>query len=275
MKLTKEQLKQIIKEELGYLSPDELTNDQIDAKAAEIKSQGGLGLDSKEGIEAMWSEYREPTPKQIAHLSDKFPGWDKDALERLYDGITGISLRMGNEWQDEYSGIYEGKQKMKLTKEQLKRIIKEELQAVMSEEQGEIIPHAADRRDWQEKMDDAYRQANPEGPLTTWVKEPGHPSRPEQLFLNWMAKQYIADEQEIQDLYMQNRNVKEALWRIWYYTEGQGVGSDFADSNLAHARKALKGTDWDKHGSGDGSEQEGWEGIKAKADWRHGRMDET
>ena len=141
---------------------------------------------------------------------------------------------------------------MKLTKEQLKLIIKEELQAVMSEEQGEIIPHAADRRDWQEKMDDAYRQANPGGPIAIWSTDPGPAPRPQQLFLNWMAKQYTADEQEIYDLRTKERNIYEALWRIWNYTEGQGKGADNAKEMLAPARKALEGTDWDKHGPGYG-----------------------
>ena len=203
-----------------------------------------------------------------------YPGWDDDDFRGLVIKVDGYDLFNGKNpyWRE---GDYFEEQKMKLTKEQLQRIIKEELQAVMSEEMGEIIPHAADRRDWQEKMDDAYRQANPGGPIAIWSTDPGPAPRPEQLFLNWMAKQYTADEQEIYDLRTKERNIYEALWRIWNYTEGQGVGSDFADSNLVHARKAIEGTDYEKHGSGYGSEQEGWEGIVAKADHVHGRMDET
>ena len=148
MKLTKEQLKRIIKEELqkesygdmfdpynpeGHPEPNDqpVSLEDVLKKAAEIKKQGGLGLAPKEAIEALWSEYGDMNDEQKALLDKQFPGYDADALERLYDELTGISLRMGDEWSDAYQ---EGKQKMKLTKEQLQRIIKEELQVVMTEE---------------------------------------------------------------------------------------------------------------------------------------------
>ena len=174
MKLTKEQLQRIIKEELekvkdttGFFSgpgfdktkeEDELLGDKprpfqqriakdklrkeqqdvshkdIQNKAAEIKSNfGGLGLDAKEAIEAVWSEYDEPSKEQRDYLNDKFPGYSDYALNKLYATLEGKDLAAGEEWSD-WSPRDEGKQKMKLTKEDLQRIIKEELQSVMTEE---------------------------------------------------------------------------------------------------------------------------------------------
>jgi hypothetical protein len=121
MKLTKKQLQQIIKEELGKPSLEDVL-----AKAAEInKAQGGLGLAAKEAIEAMHNEVDPPTQDQLNYLNDKFPGYNKDALARLYDETTG-----------DFEELEEGKQKMKITKEQLRKIIKEELTGVMKESYG-------------------------------------------------------------------------------------------------------------------------------------------
>lgn len=124
-KLSKKQLQQIIKEELGEISEIQKPSlkDVLD-KAAEInKAQGGLGLTAKEAIKAMHNEVDPPTQDQLNYLNDKFPGYDKHALKRLYDETTG-----------DFEELEEEEQKMKLTKEQLQRIIKEELQSVMSEE---------------------------------------------------------------------------------------------------------------------------------------------
>jgi len=139
-KLTKEQLKRIIKEELQkegewhdmggedemydvLAKQQEVSLEDVLAKAAEInKAQGGLGLTAKEAIEAMHNEVDPPTQDQLNYLNDKFPGYDKRALKRLYDETTG-----------DFEELEEGKQKMKLTKEQLQRMIKEELGKVVSE----------------------------------------------------------------------------------------------------------------------------------------------
>jgi len=180
MKLTKEQLQRIIKEELssikegwtsrygqtsvsterpetekipdvtGFFSgpgfddeeEEELTNNDIIAKAEEIKSAmsprefraSALGF----AIEEIWKQEAEAAdiPDLLPPMSGEFHGWDRYALERLYDEVTGESLGMGETWEKRYD---EGKQKMKLTKEQLKRIIKEELGKVMSENEGEDL----------------------------------------------------------------------------------------------------------------------------------------
>lgn len=145
LKITKEQLKRIIKEELSSINEgssrpfqqriarDKLRKEEqgvsledVLAKAAQLnKAQGGLGLTAKEAIEAMHNEVDPPTQDQLNYLNDKFPGYNKDALARLYDETTG-----------DFQELEEGKQKMKITKEQLRKIIKEELTDVMKESYG-------------------------------------------------------------------------------------------------------------------------------------------
>ena len=126
--VTKEQLNHIIKEELGQVSPDELTNEQIDAEAERIKTTNDWPADLRDAIESAWKEELNDVQKEL--LNKRYPGWDKHALERLYNGVTGVSFNLGGEWPDMYQ---EGKQKMKLTEEQIKRITEDELAKTLKE----------------------------------------------------------------------------------------------------------------------------------------------
>ena len=151
MKLTKEQLKQIIKEELQKEGPGDekydgyrttLQRPSMEAILAKAAKLTGLNNDTKDAIILAWDgELENPGPKEYwikKHeeykniLNTQFPGYAPDDLERLAHEVTGNSLRMGD-------SLYEGKQKMKLSKEQLKQIIKEELEQIVSENKAEEL----------------------------------------------------------------------------------------------------------------------------------------
>ena len=102
MKITRRQLRRIIRETLEVTR--EVTLDDVLSRAAEIKEQGGLGLDARQAIEDLWNHPGGigMDEKQKEFLDTQFPGYDADALERLYDELTGISLRMGDEWSSDY-----------------------------------------------------------------------------------------------------------------------------------------------------------------------------
>ena len=98
----------------GIINPDgsgekpgvgKVTTDDIISTANKIKAGGGgLRLDVKQAIEDLWNNPGGigVDEKQKELLDTQFPGYDVDALERLYHEVTGISLRMGDEWHDEY-----------------------------------------------------------------------------------------------------------------------------------------------------------------------------
>jgi hypothetical protein len=135
MKLTKTQLKRIIKEELeegGFaaeVDDHDRVRDDLKSAALAIRSSGGPDLDSDgDG------------------LADA--GTVKMLLQRYFDNNFGAKFNIGDfsEEIDQYAagvGLNEGK-KLKITKAKLKQIIKEELGKVMGGENRESIYLAAE-----------------------------------------------------------------------------------------------------------------------------------
>jgi len=196
MKLTKSQLKKIIKEERGdpegeaeyerekkariawkrkFTSVEEveaivdlMINDpefrMLQGYAEEFKRRSQRGTPPQNALEGILPEYVPGglINTIIVKARERLPA-DETRIERPKG--TGASAADMDRWESDYRNESKQNTKMKLTKFQLKKIIKEELGAVLSEDRSEALDAAFKDSEQQEKIVQAAEKIenSPEG----------------------------------------------------------------------------------------------------------------
>ena len=114
MKITKRQLKRIIKEEIATINKDAIKATVMDVLSDE---GGAAGL--------------EPIEDSLEELEDEDMSLPEDPIEDIIGDVDGVKRHADGDYVD--TTQLEGKS-MKLTRHQLKRIIKEEKAKVLAKQ---------------------------------------------------------------------------------------------------------------------------------------------